>query len=128
MPGVIISQQDDIVFANQTPTQPPPAGTVAVYARDNELYAMYSTGQEVRLPARIRNENAIGTKDGVNDTFSLDGSRNYIPGSIRVFLNGLAYNIESITEIGTAYTSFTITGDNLPNSTDSLTITYTEGV
>ena len=56
-----------------------------------------------------------GTKDGVNDLFTLPGSQIYNPNTLIVYLNGIAYNPTSITKISPAYTSFRIVSDTLPN-------------
>lgn len=66
-----------------------------------------------------------GTKDGVNDTFTLPGGQVYFAGTLSVFLNGQQYNPTNIYQVSPGYTSFTIiNGDHLPISTDVLTISY----
>jgi len=65
-----------------------------------------------------------GTRDGVNDTFTLP-SGNYTAGTITVYLNGLQYDQSNIVE-SSPYNSFQISGDTLPIATDSLRINYIE--
>ena len=65
-----------------------------------------------------------GVKDGVNDTFSLPSGKSYVMGTLLVMLNGQQINPNNINEIGPSYTSFQITGDTLPDSTDTFVISY----
>ena len=67
-----------------------------------------------------------GDQDGINDTFVLPGGDSYKPDALSVFLNGQQIDNANVVKIGPGYTSFQITGDNLPNSSlgDSFTITY----
>ena len=116
-----------IVIAQSTPPGPAAPGTMVIYANDNTFWAVDEFDNRFRLPARLRNEEPLGTKDGVNDTFVVPAGRTYIPQSLTVFLNGIAYNLANIME-NAGYSDFTISGDNLPNADDSLTITYNEGL
>ena len=116
-----------LIISEAPPPGPAPAGTVILYARDDTLWAVDETGAEYRVPARFRNEEPVGTKDGVNDTFTLASGRKFVPDSLVVFLNGLAYDKNNIVEAGT-FDGFQIVNDNLPNADDAFTITYTEGV
>lgn len=68
------------------------------------------------------NLDANGTKDGVNDTFTVPNDK-YIPSTLMVHLNGNLYRPESIVTFPDQVT-FQISGDNLPISTDSLTCSY----
>lgn len=69
-----------------------------------------------------------GTKDGVNDTFTLP-TGTYAPNTLGVFLNGVQYDNANISQIS-PYSSFQIiNGDILPDNTygDIFTISYTTG-
>lgn len=71
------------------------------------------------------NVEVVGTKDGVNDTFTLPNDEAYIPVSLQVHLNGQLLQPDSIQKNGPGYTTFTIVGgENLPNANDILTATY----
>ena len=72
-------------------------------------------------------DDAVGTKDGVNDTFSMPGAVAYVTGTLTVYLNGVAYQKSSITENGPGYTTFTIVGDHIPQSDDSLAVRFVQG-
>jgi hypothetical protein len=69
-----------------------------------------------------------GAQDGVNTTFTIPGGKSYQPDTLEVFLNGNSYQPTSIVENGPGYTTFTISGDTLPNSSlgDSFWICYVE--
>lgn len=76
------------------------------------------------ISAAARTGAAVGTKDGVNATFTLPNGDTYVSGSLTVFLNGLAYIHANIQENG-GLASFTIiNSDILPISTDSLDVRY----
>lgn len=70
------------------------------------------------------NVHVVGTKDGVNDTFTLPLSESYLPASLEVYMNGQLINPDVITKNGPGYTTFTITDSDLPISTDVLTASY----
>jgi hypothetical protein len=72
-------------------------------------------------------EAASGLKNGVNTIFSVPGGLSYQPGSLIVFLNGVAYDPASISQIGPSYTSFQIIGgDHVPEADDDLTVSFFE--
>ena len=68
-----------------------------------------------------------GAQDGVNATFTLPGGAQFVLDTITVFLNGVAYQPDSITQ-GAGRTFFTIVTDTLPVSAegDSFWISYVE--
>ncbi len=73
------------------------------------------------------NVEAVGTKDGVNDTFSLPGGESYEPSTLMVHINGNLIQPSSVTKNGPGYTTFTIAGgETLPISSDVITVTYTQ--
>jgi hypothetical protein len=73
------------------------------------------------------NVEAVGTKDGSNDTFSIPSSESYEPTTLEVYLNGNLIQPSSIIKNGPGYTSFTISGgETLPEATDVLTVSYTQ--
>lgn len=76
------------------------------------------------LTSSRNNVDAVGTKNGVNTTFTIPYSESYDPASLEVYINGQLYQPTSITKNGPGYTTFTITGDTIPGSTDSLTVSY----
>jgi hypothetical protein len=133
----------------------PAAGTVVVYAKvtgglwvkdefsierqiDLEINDSGTGTRELWSASKIISELAIaggivkagiipvGTKDGVNDTFSLPGGDSYRDYSLSVYLNGQQYDPANIVKYGPAYTSFSISGDTLPNDSlgDSFCIMY----
>jgi len=66
-----------------------------------------------------------GTKDGVNDTFTVPSGESYHPGTLAVLLNGQQYNPANIQQNGPDYKTFTIiNGDTLPIADDTISITY----
>lgn len=72
------------------------------------------------------NETPVGTQDGVNTTFTLPASQTYIPDSIIVYLNGVAYGPTDIQENGPGYTTFDVIGGVLPDAAknDVFAISY----
>lgn len=70
------------------------------------------------------NVEVVGTKNGVNDTFTMPGGDVYIPASLQVHINGQLLQPNSIQKNGPGYTSFTIIGDILPTSEDTITASY----
>ena len=71
-----------------------------------------------------RNVHAVGTKNGVNRTFSLPDSEAYIPASLIVRLNGQTLEPSTISKNG-GYTTFTINDNGITiESTDILTVSY----
>lgn len=74
----------------------------------------------------IQNQNAVGVKNGINTDFTVPGGLSYVPGSLIVFLNGMAYRPDSIVQNGPGYTTFTIFGDNVPQSDDTLAVSFFE--
>jgi len=51
---------------------------------------------------------AVGTRDGVNVTFSTPTPQAYFPGTLAVFVNGQQYNPANIQQNGPGYSTFTI--------------------
>jgi hypothetical protein len=78
------------------------------------------------MATRQVNEVPVGTQDGVNTTFSMPASHAYIPDSLIVYLNGVAYGPSDISETGPAYTDFDIVSGVLPDSAkgDVFTVSY----
>lgn len=64
-----------------------------------------------------------GTKDGVNDTFTVPGDDLYLSSTLMVHLNGNLYRPDSIITKPDKKT-FQISSDTLPIETDDLTCTY----
>lgn len=91
---------------------------------------MVGSTATVNIPAGSvnlhQNVDAVGTKDGINTVFAMPGTVAYSPGTLIVYLNGVAYGSASIIEIGPGYTTFQITSDHVPNSDDSLTVSFIE--
>lgn len=78
-----------------------------------------------RLSRSKNNVEAVGTKDGVNDTFTVPNSDSYVLNTLEVFLNGQLYAPGSITQNGPGYTTFTIgAGETIPEASDVLTCSY----
>lgn len=78
------------------------------------------------MATRQVNEVPVGVQDGANTTFSMPAGHEYIPDSLIVYLNGVAYGPSDITENGPAYTDFDVTGGVLPDSAkgDVFTVSY----
>ena len=71
------------------------------------------------------NEEPLGDKNGVNDTYTLPDNKKYIAGTLMVFLNGQMYQPDSIDQTDPNKQTFKIIGgDHLPNSDDVLHISY----
>jgi hypothetical protein len=67
----------------------------------------------------------VETPNGVISTFTLLGGDQYVPGTLLVMLNGVAYQASSISELGPGYTQFQIVGgDTIPKAVDSFTVSY----
>ena len=68
------------------------------------------------------NVDANGTKDGVNDTFTIPDDK-YLASTLMVHLNGNLYRPESI-QTNPDQVTFQIVNDTLPIATDSLTCSF----
>lgn len=67
----------------------------------------------------------VGAKNGVNTTFTLPSGESYYLGTLAVLLNGQQYNPANIQQNGPDYKTFTIIGgDTVPESSDTISITY----
>jgi hypothetical protein len=65
----------------------------------------------------------VEAPNGITVTFTLPSGERFQTGSLQVFLNGNKYNPESIVE-NVGRTTFTITGDIVPEATNRLSISY----
>lgn len=136
-----------ITISTEAAPATPAAGTVVVYAKPTGgLWVKNSAGAEKQLDIEINDTGTgnrelwsaakiiaelaalggqvkagivpIGTRDGINDTFTLPGGEEYAVDSLAVFLNGQQYSPANITKLGPPYTAFRIVGDTLPNDTE----------
>jgi hypothetical protein len=71
-----------------------------------------------------QNVHAVGTKNGVNRTFSLPNGETYLPVSLVVSLNGQILNDVAISK-NIGYSTFTVNDNNITiNAEDVLTVSY----
>ena len=70
------------------------------------------------------NVEVVGTKNGVNATFTIPFSEIYIPASLMVRVNGQLLQQSSIQKNGPGYTTFTILSDIIPIAEDVITASY----
>lgn len=96
--------------------QPPPAGTIL--ASNGLRWVPLSIPG---LTPTVFGEAATGAMDGVNRLFAL--SDTYVPGTLRVYLNGLRQSSAYITEVSD--TEFEL--EDAPIAGDSLEVDYSVG-